>query len=588
MSAASRSLSALLWTLVAALRFSGDATAQFASREATGQFYRVAPPPTTQRYFTAVAIERVAPRALAMPAPVEPVQLDVPLRALTGQILELPERQRIYITAADADGSLRLFEIDLLARQARQVTPRPGEGPPYAARVLVAPDASKLYVQWLSPGFAPYTDIYDGQTLLWLGRTSEFQPDERAAGFEHRPPYLWTLDSRDRPVLVDTQRDRVVRRFDYRRRFGPVYAAVADAWRDLILVRLELGRDRYQVVDIVSGETGPPLDLEGYRRAQARLVLGGRVLVLIDMERQAPRPRRTWSETAIATGGGAIYDLRSGRALGEFRLIVPPALPVAAVGTHADPGLPGRLWIHVPGDYQRFDLELPACNRKGPRGDRVAAQVEARWDAPADPLRYGYRVRVSAASDAAVGALAIESGRVTERTAAPDGWGVDLIKRDRWVRWTNGLGPSSDDIAPGTARSGFVIAAKPGTRPGIAAYRIQAATGLARGCESDDRFLKNSARGYIIAPERVESDEPRKLAQRLKRLVERACDIQWIEASECAALLSSAARVESARTNRLEAAQRFLERLSRTTFRDRGAAVVLSDAVSAVIEALEP
>jgi len=560
----------------------GNAAAQFRDNSTMGQFYRLEPPLTAQRYFDAVRIERVSPLSIAMPPPVEPVPLRVALSALTGQILELPGRQRIYFTAVNAAGFLSLFEVDLLTREARQVLPQPDVGMPYAVDMLVAPDASKLYVQWFAPGFPPRTDIYDGQTLRWLGRTSEFRPDQRAAGFEHRPPYMWTLDPANRAVLVDTGRDRVARVFDYQRWFGPVYGVIADAWRDLLLVRLEVGHDRYHVVDVVSGEIGPPLDLADNRAAHPRLVLGGRALVLIDMERRPYRRDRSWSETAIATGSGAIYDLRAGPLLGEFRLALPYEFPVSAVGTNADPSVPGRLWVHVPGDDERFDLGRPACDRKSPRGDELTAQIEARWDAASDdPLRYGYSVEVVASSEIAAGALAIEIGRETERTGAPDGWGVDLIKRDRWIRWTNGLGPADEDIAPGTAKVGFVVAGKADTRPGIAEYRIQAAIGLPRGCESDDRFLKNSVKGYTIGPVTVDTAIPRKLAQRLERLVQEACDIGWVEKGDCATLRSAASAVESTDTDRTAAVDRFLQALADASLRN-SAVMVLTDAALAV------
>ncbi len=580
-------LSGAVFFLAALAGLQGNAAAQFRDNSTVGQFYRLEPPVTTQRYFDAVRIERVSPLSIAMPPPVEPVPLRVALSALTGQILELPERQRIYFTAVNAVGFLSLFEVDLLTREARQVLPQPDVGMPYAVHMLVAPDASKLYVQWFAPGFPLRTDIYDGQTLRWLGRTSEFRPDERAAGFEHRPPYMWTLDPANRPVLVDTGRDRIARVFDYQRWFGPVHGVIADAWRDLLLVRLEVGHDRYHVVDVVSGEIGPALDLADNRAAHPRLVLGGRALVLIDMERRPYRRDRSWSETAIATGSGAIYDLRAGPLLGEFRLALPYELPVSAVGTNTDPSVPGRLWVHVPGDAERFDLGRPACDRKSPRGDELTAQIEARWDAADDPLRYGYRVEVAASSGIAAGALAIKIGRETERTGAPDGWGVDLIKRDRWIRWTNGLGPADEDIAPGTVKVGFVVAAKADTRPGIAEYRIQAAIGLPRGCESDDRFLKNSVKGYTIGPVTVDTAIPRKLAQRLERLVKEACDIGWVEKGDCATLRSAASAVESTDADRTAAIDRFLQALADASLRN-SAVIVLTDAALAVKGAIGP
>jgi len=560
--------------------------AQTPSRDAVGQFYRLAPPLAAQSYFSAVQIERVSPLSMAMPAPVAPMPVHVTLAALTGQILELPERQRIYFTAANSGGTLSLFEIDLLTRESRPVLPQPDVGPAYAADMLAAPDGSRLYVQWFAPGYPPRTDIYDGYTLQWLGRTGEFRPDERAAGFDHRPPYMWTLDPANRTVLVDTNRDRVVHVYDHQRWFGPVHGVVADAWRDLLLVRLEVGHDRYQLVDVVSGEIGPPLDLEGYRTAQPRLAVGGRALVLIDMERRPYDAGRRWSETAIAVGSGVIYDLRGGHKLDEFRLVVPFELPVSALGTNTDLSIPGRLWVHVPGDDQRFDLGWPACNWKSPPGDDLSARIEVHWSAAEQPLRYHYAVRVAAASDAAVGAIAVRLGSETERTGAPDGWGVDLIKRDRWVRWTNGLGPPDQDIAPGMARGGFVVAAKPDTRPGIAEYRIQSAIGLARGCESEDRFLDNSRKGYTIAPETVETAVPRKLAGRLERLVKKACDIGWVGDESCRALRSAAGAVESADTGRALAVDDFLQTLATSVLNDSSATIVLSDAALAVADPL--
>ncbi len=562
-----------------------EASGQFFDDATTGQFYRVEAAMTVGRTFAEVRIERVAPHAIAPPAPLAPLRLPVPLGALTGQIIELPERQRLYVAGLDARGTARLMEIDLLGRQIREVAPRAGAGPAYAVRMLAAPDAAKLYVAWYASAVTPATDIYDGNSLVWLGDTVEFAPDERAAGFEHQPPYLWTLDGAGRPLLLDTDRDRVVRSFDYRRWLGPHYGVVADAWRDLLLVRLDLGHDRYQVVDVVSGEIGPPLDLEGIRQAQPRLALAGRLLVLIDMERRPPR-RARWSETAIALGGGAIYDLRAGGRVDEFQLIVPPNLPAFAVGTHADPTAPGRLWIYVPGDDQRLDFDLPACDFRAPRGDAVRAELVGRWGGAGDPTLYRYRLAVAASSPAAVGALAIRAGRESERTSKPEGWGVDLIDRDRWVRWTNGLGPAADDVAPDSIRGGFVIAADSETRPGIAEYRVQAAIGLPRGCESDDRFLDNSIAGYTIAPERVDTDDPRKLARRLAEIVEQACEIGWAGEGDCPRLIAAAEALESSKADRHAAAQLFRDALAGADLND-SAAAVLSDAAAAVEAALE-
>ncbi len=577
-----RRLPLLLVVAIALTAAPDRAVGQYWPGDAVGQYYSVRPPMPGERAFTAVQIERVSPPSLTFPPPIEPLRLPATLSALTGQVIELPERQRLYFTGVDANGVLRLFEIDLLSRESREIVPRPGTGVPYAAHLLAAADANKVYVQWFSPGVIPGTDIYDGNSLNWLGQTSEFRPDERAIGFDHQAPFLWSLDLANRPVLIDTHRDRVVRVFDYQRLFGPTYGVVSDAWQDLLLVRLEVGHDRYHVVDTVSGEIGPALDLDEYRHAQPRLALAGRLLVLIDMERRPPSRAQSWRETAIATGRGVVYDLRTGERRHDFTLIVPQEFPVSAVGTSPDPGLPGRLWIHVPGDDERLDFPLPSCSRKAPRGDKPEASLETVWES-AEPLRYRYRLQVSQTSDEAVGALAIEAGRQTERSAAPDGWGVDLIKSDRWVRWMNGLGPASEDVPAGAARGGFVIAARPNTRPGIGQYRIQAAIGLPRGCESDDRFLDNSLSGYTVVPEPVEPAVPRNLAQRLQRLTDRSCEIGWIDERSCSELRELAAATVSATEPRASAVRAFLAALAASSPRNEGAGIVLTDAASAIL-----
>lgn len=557
-----------------------DAVAQFPGDGITGQFYRLEPPIAAPRSFDAVLIERVAPSVLAYPPPVTPLPLPSPIRGFGGQPIELPDRQRIYFTALDPRGLARLFEVDLLTRQTRQVSPPPGISPPLGARVLAAPRGAKLYVAWLRPSDPYETDIYSGESLDWLGSTREFRADERAAGFEHLHPYMWTLDAVGRPVLVDTHRDMVVNTFDLQRWFGPIVGVTADAWRDLLLFRLDVGNDRFQIVDVVSGEIGPALDLEEYRLATARLILGGRYLALIDMERRAPAIRfERWRETAIATGGGAIYDLRSGDRVADFHLAVPFDLPVAAVGAHDDETAAGRVWIHVPGDAQRFDLEAPSCDRRPGAGADIEGQVEVVWDAAEDPLLYRYTVRAAPSSARAAAALAVKAGRETDRTAAPAGWGIDLIDGERWVRWSNGLGPTSEDIAPGETGRGFVLAAEQNTRPGIVEYRLQASVGMPRSCQSESAFLSASRPGFTLAPETVDSGDPDELSGRLEDLVGRACEIGWIGPQDCPGL--EAAAEETRRDD--AAVAEFLRRL-RTSGATASAVTVLSDAAGAIRE----
>ncbi len=568
--------------LAALLGQAADSRAQFPFTDvATGQFYRLEPEITAGRTFTELRIERFAPPAIAPPAPIAPLSLPVPLAALTGQIVEVPRYQRIYFSGLDSRGAAHLLEIDLIGRLIREVPPRLGSGPAYAVSALAAPDASKLYVNWFSSSAMPATDIYDGASLLWLGDTVEFWADERAAGFEHEPPYLWTVAVDGRPVLVHTGSDRVERSFDYQRWLGPVAGSVADAWNDLLLIRLDVGHDRFQVVDVVSGELGPPLDLEGYRQAIPRLALDGRFLALIDIERRAPRRGRR-TPAAVAVGTGAVYDLRDGGKVEDFYLITPPELPAWSVGTQGDPTAPGRLHIYLPGDDERLDLGVPACERRAPEGDAVDASLEARWESAGI---FQYRLAVAASSPAAVGAVAIRAGRESERTSKPEGWGVDLIDGDRWVRWTNGLGPASDDVSPGAERGGFVIAARPDTRPGIVEYRMRAALGLPRGCESERRFLDNGARGHTIGPERVTTDDPRKLARRLGELVERACELGWVSADDCPPLTSAAAALELGEGDRAAALGRFRAALSNAQT-NGPATMLLDDAATAVENAL--
>ncbi|NIR43587.1 MAG: hypothetical protein GWN99_06770, partial [Gemmatimonadetes bacterium] len=55
-----------------------------------------------------------------------------------------------------------------------------GAPPPYRVELLVSSRPAKIYARWFGPGYLPETHIYDGETLRWLERTSEFEPDERA------------------------------------------------------------------------------------------------------------------------------------------------------------------------------------------------------------------------------------------------------------------------------------------------------------------------------------------------------------------------------------------------------------------------
>ncbi len=577
-----RSCLAVAFQLFAALlTTSSSATAQLGVTESLGQYYRAALPISADRLVNAVLVERVAPNALAANAPIAAMPLGASIYALTGQIVELPERQLIYLPAIDADGAVRLFALDLLYRQVGEIRPPTGSAVPYAVRMLAEPGTSKLYVQWLGAG-VPATDIYDGETLNWLGSTTDFLPDERAAGFQHRPGLLWTLDSAERPLLIDVNGDRVIASFDPRRRFGPIRCVVADAWRDLLLVRLDVGHDRFQLIDVVSGEIGPPLDLQGYAPAQARLVLDGRFLALIDRE-AVPLRRGPGRELSIAVGSGSIYDLRSGELRERFRLSVPPELPVAALGTNSDPAARGRLLVHAPGDQQRFDLGVGACDNRSPAGDLVDARLDVRWEA-SQPSLYRYRVAVNQTSGAAVGAVAVQAGRLTARTGSPAGWGAVMLDRDRWVRWSNGLGPDSENVAPGSYVGGFVIEAEENSRPGIVEFRMQAALGLPRACESDGRFLENSRAGFTVGPERVDEEDPRELAQRLQRLVERSCSIAWIMEVDCPDLRTRAARLADLEASPLDDLRTALARSSLTA----EAALVLTDALATLAAALEP
>ena len=128
---------------------------------------------------------------------------------------------------------------------------------PSAVALLAPAHSNKLYIQWWGPGALMETDVYDGETLTWLGTTLDFRPDERALGFEHHSPYAWTIGPGDRLALIDTRSDRLVRYLDTERWLGGLQGVVADTWGDLILFRIAAGGDRYQVVDVVSGEAGP-------------------------------------------------------------------------------------------------------------------------------------------------------------------------------------------------------------------------------------------------------------------------------------------------------------------------------------------
>lgn len=558
--------------------------AQLDAGAVTGAYYRVRPTLSASRTFNSVEVDRLAPASLAAPPPVGPVSLNVPLLALTGQIFELPERLRIYFVGIDRVGAVRLFELDFFSREVSLVLPPSNRAAPTAVTMQASPDLNKFYVQWWSPGAFLETDIYDSESLNWLGSTLNFRPDERAWGFEHAAPYMWTLGAADELQLVDTQTDGIAVVVDPQHWLGPVQAVAADAWRDLVLFRVAASGDRYLVVDIGSGEVGPSLDLPNFGRHVARLEFGGRLLVLLSYERGPPSlySRR---RTPVATGDGVIYDLRQGLRRDEFHLVVPPDFPVAAVGTSADNVAPGRLWVFANGDDQRFDLDIAECRGPVPGGGDIEARIDVSWN-PTEARRYGYTVRVAAASEAAAGAVAVESDRGVENAFAPPGWGIDLIQRERWVRWTNGLGPADEDVAPGASAGRFDLLAQPETRPRIAEYRIQAAVGQPRGCESDEVFLKNAISGYTIAPERVTTDDPKRLALRLERLVDRACVIGWIEQPDCEPLLD-AAKEAVRRKDRSPALDQFYAGLDASAL-SGSIAFMLSDAAAAVQATLRP
>ncbi|NIQ52672.1 MAG: hypothetical protein GWN71_04245, partial [Gammaproteobacteria bacterium] len=71
--------------------------------------------------------------------------------------------------------------------------------------------------------------------------------------------------------------------------------------------------------------------------------------------------------------------------------------------------------------------------------------------------------------------------------------------------------------------------------------------GLPRGCESDDRFLKNSKSGFTVAPQRLDTLDGGERAERLQRLVDRACEIGWVDAADCPDLRRAAGGLVDAR-----------------------------------------
>ncbi len=569
--------------LVAALLTPVTGSAQFDPATVIGAYYKVQPTFSIDRLFSSVEVQRIAPGSLAPPPPFGPLDTRIPLQLLTGQIFELPERHRIYFAGIDGFGSVRLLELDFFGREIRIVNPPPGRPRPTALAMVAPADGNKLYVEWWGPGAVPQTDIYDSETLAWLGSTISFRPDERAWGFEHKSPYLWTIGPGNRVVLVDTQMDAVVGTIVPERWFGPTSAVVADAWHDLVLFRLAAGSDRYQLVDVESGEMGAAVDVSSSTRNVARLALNGRVLVLLAAER-GPVSRYTRRRISLANGSGSIFDMEQGEKLADFNLALPPDVPTFAVGIDDDPAVPGRLWVHALGDRQRFDFDYPDC-RRPPKGDRIDASLELRFDPTRDQRRYSYTLAVDSSSAVAAGALALEAGRAAEEALTPAGWGVDALKGGRWIRWTNGLGPAEEDVAPGTGRGGFDVVAAQETRPGIGEYRIRAALGTPRGCESDDRFLKNSLAGFTLVPELVTTTDPKRRAKRLKQLVGRACDIGWINSVECRPLRAAADQVERRRDRE---SLRSFDGLVATSSAGRMVRLLLADASASVGETIEP
>lgn len=548
---------------------------------AVGSYYTVEPADPAEPLIQELRVERTAPPVLAVPGPVSPIAIRAGLRTLTGQILELPDLQRLYVVGLDAGGRARLIELDLTAQQSREVPPPPGAAPALAVRALVAPDGSKLYVQWLTGIPRPETDIYDGNFLSWLGSTRDFPVADRAARFESRAPYLWTFDYDGSLLQIDTGRDRVVRAFDPRT-LGNGAAEVPDAWRDFALVRLDAGHDRYRVVDVGSGEVGPPLDLDGYRHAIGRLALAARFMALAEVER-AGIDRYLGRELYTATGSGTIYDLRGAGPVTDFHLVLAVNLPERGLAVESDPSVAGRLWIYGPGDRQHFDLGVPACDGKPPTGKGVRPEVRVTWR-PDDPHRYAYALALSPGDTTSAWALALQIGEAADSALPPTGWGVDRLDKG-WIRWTNGLGPADQNVAPGDSLAGFQVRARDRARPGFVNYRVQAATGLPRGCESDESFVKNSAAGRAIGPERIPSDA-RGRAKRLVEMVDAACELGRAPASACATLRDAAQSVATAR-DRAAPLDRMETALKGAVIPDSVVARILADATASVREALK-
>lgn len=501
-----------------------------------GRYYRFGAPDAFERTITAVRVERFAPHTLAGPAPIAPVPLPVRLQAFTEPVIELPEAGRAFVAATDTRGVARFLEIDLVRRQAREVEPSRFAGPGPALRALVAPDGSKVYVQWLGPRIDPPTDIYDGALLRWLDRTVEFRADLRALEYEHRRPWLWTFDPQDRLVLVDTRTDRIVRRIDPALQIGDERAVVVDAWRDLLLVRQAGTPARFRVLDSVSGEIGPPLEVAEEGPGIGRLTGNGRFLAWLRVDRRIPR-RFSGPPLHTVTGDGALYDLRAQEAAAGFHLALPPGVPARALGTEPDPLVPGRLRVYGPGDRQDFDLGVPRCDDAGADGEPIRASVSMVREREGSGTRYAYRLSVSPESPSGAGAFAVQVGGAARGRRAT-GWGLDRLEEGSWVRWLNGLGPDTEDVPPGGSAH-FHLEAEPGTYPGTVRYRVRPAPLPPRGCEREDRFLERGLAGWTIGPERLPEAAARRI-ERLADLVERACRLNWIEPEHCDPLTAAA------------------------------------------------